>query len=108
MNTETMWGTIRWASRNQNIGRGTAAWQIIPDGNKVPKQLCVLPLAAAEVQVKYPFPSWESRSGCPAKKYNDGTFCQPCPPGTAQDTSTAGLEVTTCKACAAGKGAAVP
>ena len=45
-----MWGTLRFNSRHQNIGRGTAAWQIIPDSQKDPKQLCVLPIEAAEAQ----------------------------------------------------------
>ena len=52
------------------------------DGTLVPKQRCVLPPEAAEVELNIPFPSWDSRFGCPPGSYNSGTVCMPCPPGT--------------------------
>eukprot|EP00929_Paragymnodinium_shiwhaense_P119034 TRINITY_DN9091_c0_g1_i4.p1 TRINITY_DN9091_c0_g1~~TRINITY_DN9091_c0_g1_i4.p1 ORF type:complete len:1221 (-),score=265.68 TRINITY_DN9091_c0_g1_i4:392-4054(-) len=110
MNDETMWGPVNFNRFNQNSGRGTAAWQIIPqedaDGNPTgePQQLCVLPSDAAEATLVIPFPSWQSRFGCPAGLLNTGSHCEACPSGQFSDAKTAGLRVTTCAQCPAGVG----
>jgi hypothetical protein len=58
-NEETMWGTVRFNTYNQNSGRGTAAWQIQMESGS-PAQKCVLPLDSAEVEWQLPFATWQA------------------------------------------------
>lgn len=104
LNDETMWGTLLFNSGHQNIGRGTAAWQVIPNAKKEPQQLCVLPGEAAETLMVIPFPSWASRAGCQAGEYNSGFACELCQRGRASNETTPGLEKSACTQCPAGQG----
>eukprot|EP00931_Biecheleriopsis_adriatica_P025829 TRINITY_DN15777_c0_g1_i1.p1 TRINITY_DN15777_c0_g1~~TRINITY_DN15777_c0_g1_i1.p1 ORF type:complete len:1387 (+),score=209.38 TRINITY_DN15777_c0_g1_i1:86-4246(+) len=63
VNDETLWGTIRFNRFQQNNGRSTAAWQVLPNEDGVAEQMCVLPVSAAQTDLHVPFPSWDVRFG---------------------------------------------
>jgi len=105
LNDETMWGHVRFNRNQQNNGRSTAAWQVIPDSDGVPRQMCVLPTESSEAEVVIPAPTWSSRFGCPKGSYNTGYQCELCSVGRARSTRGPGLNLTKCFLCPAGKGA---
>lgn len=106
VNDETLWGMVRFNRVGQNSGRGTAAWQILPDQAMVPQSRCVLPTEAAEREIVLPFASWPSRYGCPPGTRNTAQVCLPCGAGTFSGNVTLGLAITSCQVCPKGVGTA--
>jgi len=108
LNDETLWGHVRFNRNNQNIGRGLASWQIVPDITVVPylpQDKCVLPSEFAEIEAVIPAPTWESRFGCPAGTRNAGAKCEQCEIGRSKSTRGTGVVISECSLCERGRGA---
>jgi len=108
LNDETLWGHVRFNRHNQNIGRGLASWQIIPDVSVepfLPQDKSVLPSEFAEMEAVIPAPTWESRFGCRAGTRNTGAKCEQCEIGKSKSTRGTGVVISECSLCESGRGA---
>lgn len=101
----TIYGRVSFDEYSQNVGRTLVAWQISANQNATPLGKIIFPGELAEAHIVFPFPTWESREGCPRGTRNTGTECEACPPNTFIEVhSHPGVVITQCEECPPGTG----